>query len=116
MPETTIEEIYALYEFDRRLRILTLEYILEIEKHIKTVVAYCFSKEHGHKDYLKLENFDTHGKEKCAQVCNLISRLYKNISDNIEKEPYVKHYVNGKNYVPYKHERGKDGDINGKNL
>lgn len=31
LPGTTIEEIYALYEFDRKLRILTLEYILEIE-------------------------------------------------------------------------------------
>lgn len=100
LPGTTIEEIYALYEFDRKLRILTLEYILEIEKHIKSVVSYCFSREHGHRDYLKVENFDTYGGKKYAQSYNLIARLYKNVADNIEKEPSVEHYVNGKNYIP----------------
>ena len=100
LPGTTLEEIYALYEFDRKLRILTLEYILEIEKQVKTIVSYCFSKEHGHKDFLKPDNFDTYGKNKYSKVCSLISRVYKNISDNIQKEPSVEHYVNGKNYVP----------------
>lgn len=100
LPGTTIEEIYALYEFDRKLRILTLEYILEIEKHVKSIVSYCFSKEHGHKEYLKISNFDTYGSDKCTKVYNLISRLYKNISENITKEPSIAHYVNGKNYIP----------------
>lgn len=100
LPGTTIEEIYALYEFDRKLRILTLEYILEIEKHIKSVVSYCFSKEHGHRDYLKVGNFDTYGGKKYTQAYNLIARLYKNVADNIEKEPSVEHYVNGKKYIP----------------
>lgn len=100
LPGTTVEEIYALYEFDRKLRILTLEYILEIEKHVKSIVSYCFSKEHGHRDYLRIDNFDTYGNKKYAQAYNLISRLYKNIADNIEKEPSVEHYVSGKNYIP----------------
>lgn len=54
---STIEEIYALYEFDRKLRIITLEYILGIEKEIKSLISYSFSKCYGHKNYLKLENF-----------------------------------------------------------
>lgn len=33
---TTIEEIYNLYEFDRKIRILFLEYILLIERKIDT--------------------------------------------------------------------------------
>ena len=48
---TCFEELYALSEFDRKLRILTLEYILIIEKSIKTKTAYCFSKKHGHTIY-----------------------------------------------------------------
>ena len=61
---STIEEIYALYEFDRKLRIITLEYILEIEKEIKSLISYSFSKCYGHKNYLKLENFDSSGIKK----------------------------------------------------
>lgn len=97
---TTFEEIYALYEFDRKLRIITLEYILEIEKQVKSLIAYCFSKVHGHKNYLKLENFDTLGQKKYGQVCNLLSSLYKKISLNIDKDLSVSHYVSGKNYIP----------------
>lgn len=36
LPGATLEEIYALYEFDRKLRIITLEYTLEIEKAAKS--------------------------------------------------------------------------------
>lgn len=39
---STIEEIYALYEFDRKLRIITLEYILEIEKAVKSLISHTF--------------------------------------------------------------------------
>ena len=97
---TTIEEIYALYEFDRKLRILTLEFILELEKQVKALIAYTFSREHGHRDYLRIENFDSHGQKKYEQVCKLLSDLYKKISLNADKEPSVAHYVGGKNYVP----------------
>ena len=99
-PGTIFEEIYALYEFDRKLRIITLEYILEIEKQVKSLIACCFSKVHGHKNYLKLENFDTLGQKKYGQVCNLLSSLYKKISLNIDKDLSVSHYVSGKNYIP----------------
>lgn len=97
---TTLEEIYALYEFDRKLRIVTLEYILEVEKQVKSLISYCFSKAHGHKNYLKLENFDVQGKKKYGQVCDLLSALYKKISMNIDKDLSVSHYAGGKNYVP----------------
>ncbi len=96
---TQFEELYALYEFDRKLRIITLEEILRFEKKIKTLVAYCFSKEHGHKDYLKFENFDTSSSEKYVQVSRLLSELYKKISLN-EEDPAVAHYITGKSYLP----------------
>lgn len=100
LPGTTLEEIYSLYEFDRKLRIITLEYILEIEKQVKSLISYTFSKMHGHKNYLKLENFDIHGIKKYGQTCDLLSNLYKKISLNINKDLSVSHYVNGKNYIP----------------
>ena len=41
---TTLEEIYSLYEFDRKIRIIFLEYILLVERKIDTYIAYDFSK------------------------------------------------------------------------
>ena len=99
-PGTTLNEIYALYEFDRRLRIVTLEYILEIEKQIKSLIAYCFSEKHGHRNYLKLENFDTQGAKKYGQVCTLLSSLYKKIASNIDKDLSILHYASSKNHIP----------------
>ena len=37
---TSFEEIYAMYEFDRSLRNIFLEYILKIENQIRSLVAY----------------------------------------------------------------------------
>lgn len=99
-PGTTIEEIYALYDFDRKLRILTLEYILEIEKHVKSVVSYCFSKEYGHKNYLDSVNFDTSTYNKKKYVDIMINDLNEKIAKNRDKEPSVSHYVDGKHYLP----------------
>lgn len=97
---TTLDEIYALYEFDRKLRLITLEHILQVEKQVKSLIAHCFSKEHGHKNYLKLENFDNSGSKKYALVCELLGSLYKKIALNIDKDSSIFHYVNGKNYIP----------------
>lgn len=97
---TTLDEIYALYEFDRKLRLVTLEYILQIEKQIKSLISYCFSKEHGHKNYLKLENFDNNGLRKYGLVCELLGNLHKKIASNIDKDLSIEHYVSGKNYLP----------------
>lgn len=100
LPGTTLAEIYALYEFDRKLRVLTLEYILKIETQVKSRISYHFSRIHGHKNYLKLENFDTQGIKKYDQVCKLLSTLYKKITLNINKDLSVSHYVGGKNHLP----------------
>lgn len=97
---TKLREIYSLYEFDRKLRIITLEYILEVEKQAKSLIAYRFSDKYGHKNYLKLENFDTKGIKKYEQVCNLLHYLFKNITSNIKKDLSISHYVNNKNYIP----------------
>ncbi len=43
---TNFEKIYSLYEFDRQLRNIFLEYILKIENSLRSLVAYYFSKEH----------------------------------------------------------------------
>mgnify|MGYP005879518533 FL=1 len=38
----SIQDIYALYLFDDALRALFLQYILKIEKHMKSLISYSF--------------------------------------------------------------------------
>lgn len=97
---TTIEEIYNLYDFDRKIRILFLEYILLIERKIDTYIAYEFSKKYGHKDYLISENFNNIDKnkkliDKFINDINLeISHQYKNANKMIV------HYLDTYKYIP----------------
>ena len=100
LPGTSFEELYYLSEFDRKLRILTLEYILKIEKSIKTKISYCFSNEYGHKDYLSYSNFECNSPKKFKHISRLLSSLYGKIYNNIDKEDSISHYVHGKNYIP----------------
>lgn len=97
---TTLEEIYNLYEFDRKIRIIFLEYILLIERKIDTYIAYEFSKNYGHKDYLIPENFNNISKnkeliDKFVNDINLeISHQYKN------SNKMIRHYLDTYKYIP----------------
>ena len=46
----SLEEIYALYNFDSKLRINLLRYLLIIERRLDTYIAYEFSKVYGNKE------------------------------------------------------------------
>ena len=97
---TQIDEIYYLYEFDRKIRILFLEYILLLERKIKTYISYEFSKEHGYKDYLISNNFNYINKnqktiDKFLNDINLeILHQYKN------SNKMIMHYLNKYKYIP----------------
>lgn len=55
---TKLEEIYALYTFDKNIKMNFLKYILLLESEINTYIAYEFSKSYGHKNYLIPQNFN----------------------------------------------------------
>ena len=96
----TLEEIYSLYEFDRKIRIIFLEYILLVERKIDTYIAYEFSKNYGHKNYLIPENFNNSNKNrelilKFINDINLeISHQYKN------SNKMIIHYLDTYKYIP----------------
>lgn len=106
---TTFEEIYALYDFDRKLRSIFLEYILKIENSLRSLVAYYFSQFHGNDNYLKLSNFETFSevntnfakKEKqLKHIQMLISNINKKIANSIENKPYIQHYIMNYGFIP----------------
>lgn len=105
---TKFEEIYALYEFDRQLRNIFLEYILKIENSMRALIAYYFSQEYGNDNYLKLDNFETfkdvsitieNKKKQIKFIQTLLGNINKNIANNVENK-YIGHYITNFGFIP----------------
>lgn len=95
---TSFEEIFALYEFDKNIKAIFLKYTLEIEVIIKSLMSNTLAEEYGVEDYLKLENFDDNANEELVTV--FIEKIEKEIDDNYIKHPSIKHYKDTYNFVP----------------
>ena len=95
---TTFEEIFALYEFDKNIKAIFLKYILEIEVVIKSLMANILAEEYGVEEYLKAENLDTTANENV--INDFIEKIEKEIDDNYIKHPAIKHYKDTYNFVP----------------
>ncbi len=85
---TTFSEIYELYLFDRELRSIFMRCILEIENNVKSVLAYKFSEQYSHTNYLVISNSNTYiGKhenktlsQKTGKIVDLITGIQREIS------------------------------------
>lgn len=98
---TTFDEVYALYKFDRELRILYLQYILKIENTFKTVIAHEFSALYGHDNYLKIENFDISTEQKLSSVIQMIGDIQQELARQMSKHHNaVTHYMTQYGYIP----------------
>ena len=106
---THFSEIKALYDFDRKLRLLFLSPILMIEAKLKSSIAYEFSKINGHDNYLKKSSFNdlkqTSAKQatllrRTQDISSLISHIQSDISDACLRKDYVKHYLQEYGYIP----------------
>lgn len=101
-PGATFEEIYALAQFDRRLRILFLDGILQVENYVKSVVAYEFSRCYGHRDFLKAENFECQAGrlDRRSEVQRLLEKTEGTINEYRSKHNAIQHYFTQHGYVP----------------
>lgn len=95
---TDFNEIYALYEFDKNIKYIFLEYLLEIELLIKSSLSYIISKNYGVKDYLSISNLDLRTSQE------LRTRFIKKIEHEIKvyatKNEAIQHFVFRYNSVP----------------
>ncbi len=92
------DEIYALFEFDKNLRLIFLKYILEIETVIKSLLAEILSSKYGIKDYLIVNNFDDAVDEMVIQ--KLIDKINEEIDKQYGKQEALTHYINEYGFVP----------------
>ena len=95
---TSFEEIFALYEFDKNIKAIFLKYILEIEVVIKSLMANILAEEYGVEEYLKAENLDATANENV--INDFIEKIEKEIDDNYIKHPAIKHYKDTYYFVP----------------
>lgn len=76
----TFDEIVAFYHFDEQLRSIFLKYILQVERHLKSMISYHFTEKYGESqtEYLDPNNFDYIHHSK--QVKRLVYSLSKTIA------------------------------------
>lgn len=97
---TKIEELYSLYVFDKKIKILFLEYLLLIENQINTYIAYEYSKSYGHKNYLIPNNLNNSNTKK-----SLIKKFIDDVNIEIQYQyknsnKMVTHYIDNYHYIP----------------
>lgn len=96
---TTFEEIVALYEFDLELRELFLKYLLQIERHLRSLMSYYFCEKYGESQstYLDINNFNNTRRTN-KTVSRLISTLQRAVTttDYI----YINYYRNTYGNIP----------------
>lgn len=95
---TDIKEIYALYNFDKNIKINFLKYILLIENQIDTYISYEFSKNYGHKDYLIQSNFNYLKNSLVDKFINDINKEIKYQYKSSNK--MIVHYLDTYKYIP----------------
>lgn len=98
-PGTTLQEIHGLYQFDKALRNIFIKYILSVETHIKSLIAYYFSEKHGHKNFLIYDNFNTNIKNSHRQIPELIANIQSQLASK-SSDPSIQHYFQEYGYVP----------------
>ena len=94
------DDIVSLYVFDEDLIELVFKYILQIERHVRSLLAYAFTEKHGElqTEYLDPNNYDS---DPAAQndVNRLIGTL-DNLANRTSDYPYINHQRNAYGNVP----------------
>lgn len=98
-PGTTVNEMYALFVFDQRLREIFLRYILEVERNIKCLIAYEFPQKYGHDNYLLYKNFDLCKRDSHKNIISMLSDIQHQIASR-GSDPSIRHYLDTYGYIP----------------
>lgn len=88
-PGTSLENVYGIYEFDKKLNVLLYGLIEEIEVFIKSQIAYYHSINYGALGYLDKTNFLPSKAEKHRKLMDIFKREVENNKDT----PCVKHHI-----------------------
>lgn len=98
---TTFEELYSLFTFDRKFRNIIFKNLLIVENNYKSIFSYVFSKKYGFKDkeYLSVNNFDN-VDDKIAQINDLLRKIKRQLRVNGRHHQATNHYMENYGYIP----------------
>lgn len=101
LPGTTFEELYSMFQFDRRVRNILFKNLLIIENNIKSITAYALSSKYGIREdeYLDPKNFVSDRKRK-KQIDDLLRKMKRQIRVNGNQHQATLHYTKKYGYVP----------------
>lgn len=96
----TFDNIVALYKFDENLRELFLRYLLQIERHIRSLISNHFTEKYGESQthYLNKSNYDNTAKNR-ADI-NLLVKMLNSLANCNQDYPYINHQRNKYGNVP----------------
>lgn len=96
---TTFNEIVALYEFDSNLRELFFKYLLQIERHMRSLMSYYFSENYGETQdaYLNANNYNGNRRNHKI-ISRLIATLQRAV--NTTDYAYINYYRSTYNNIP----------------
>lgn len=100
LSNVTFEEIISVYYFDREIKSVFFQASIDVEKCLKSLIAYYFSKAHPQDySYLNINNFNC---SKITKTVNLISSISKTITkmENEKRDNAIKHYIKNHQNVP----------------
>ncbi len=92
------EDIYNLYQFDKKLKLSFAEILFEIEQDVKTVFINNFCKRYGYKslDLINPSNYDKNNKH----LLDILNKLNNQITWYGSKNIAVSYYKNNYSYIP----------------
>ena len=98
---TTLHDILTLYQFDERLRELTLRHLLHIERHIRSSLSYAFCERFGDQQSacLNSANYDNTVKKKNA-INRLITKHLTPLLKTQTRYPFLEHNKKAHGNVP----------------
>jgi len=101
--KASLREITALYQFDKELRCILYDALIEYEENLKAELSYRFSEKYREEhSYLAIDNYSRNPQnpQSVKGVVDTISKLSNSISKNFKKKGAINHYVNKHGHVP----------------
>lgn len=95
---TSFEDIYSLYIFDKMLKLIVLDPLLEIEQKLKTIYTNNYSYRYGFKvnNILDCNNYDLSNN----YLSDILYNLDKQLNDFGNKNKAVMFYKNNHSFTP----------------
>ncbi len=101
LPNTTFEDIFALYHFDNLLRELIFRYLCSIEKKMRSLISYAFCARHGElqQEYLSPSNYNYTPKNR--QGIHTLIRILERLANSNTDYEYLVYQRKVYNNVPF---------------